>query len=179
MPGSVSIRGPLQVYTTMPGTVSLRGPVQVYISQCQYQCLSEDQFQLYTTMPVSVSVRGPVQVNTAIPVTVSIIGPVPAYTTIQYHCRCPSEDQCQHIPQYQCQCLPDNQCKYKVYYNVPEISVSARGKVHSKTNIFFPLAHSQCYKYLADLLEKSLPHFLHRRRPRPHKAAGNGSSTAL
>ena len=43
-------------------------------------------------------------------------------------------------------------------YNVPEISVSARSKVQSKTNIF-PFADLQFYIQLADLLEKPLPHF--------------------
>ena len=43
-----------------------------------------------------------------------------------------------------------------------EISVSSLGKVHRKTN---PLADLQCYKQLADLLEKSLPPYRYMRPP--------------
>ena len=46
------------------------------------------------------------------------------------------------------------------YYDVPEISVSARGKVQSKTNIFLPFVDLQCYTQMVDLQEKSLPHYL-------------------
>ena len=41
-------------------------------------------------------------------------------------------------------------------------TMSARGKVQSKSDIFLPLVDLQCNLQLADLLEKSLPHYLYR-----------------
>ena len=71
-------------------------------------------------------------------------------------------------------------------YNVPEISVSARGKVQSKTDVFSFSRILQCYVQLADLLKKPLLHFRCRRPPgtlvrktkRVNKSHARGAPTA-